>query len=127
MKISRLPLKKIKKSMDVSNAGLFKIIATDFLKEIKGDEIERYKGYIEFYMNSPEIFSGNEGLVIDKLKSALASDKVDRQIFAIVLLERIDKIPDDKKSKVKELIKDIDKPSLPDEVKEKIKKIENKL
>ena len=123
----RTTAEKIKKSLGSSNLELFKAVASEYLKEIKGDEIEQYKEYIEFYIGSSEILSGNEGLVIDKLKSALASDKKDRWMFAIDLLEKVDKIPDDKKGKVKELINDLNESTLSDIEKDRIKKIKNKL
>lgn len=81
----------------------------------------------EFPGNFPEIIEGNESLVIDKLRSPLASDDSKRQDFALNLLVKLEKIPSDRKVIIKELFQSIDESKLSEENKESIKKIKSRL
>jgi len=123
----RSTVEEVSQLLGKPNPELFKDILTEFLREIKSDEIEKYKDFIELYISLPEIIGGDESLVIDKLRSPLASDDSKRQDFALNLLVKIEKIPSDKRVIIKELFQSIDENKLSEENKESIKKIKSRL
>jgi len=97
-------------------------------KSTTGDE--EYVCYIEYLLDNNKILKLSKefiGLIINKVKPLLASDKKEEQVNALRLLSKIELIPQKKKNLVKTLLEAINDKNFLDEEKRVLEKVKKKV
>ena len=91
---------------------------------------EEYVCYIEYLLDNNKILKLSKefiGLIILKVKPLLASDKKEKQAYALGLLSKIEEIPQKKKNIVKTLLDDINDKNFSEEEKKVLEKVKKKV